>query len=136
VIGMCLMGFFWIRVIVKVLRIPQGVLSAIVVLFCIVGAYANRNSVSDVWVIAVFGVLGYLFDKLRFPISPMVLGTILGPLAENSFMQTMISYHNDWTVFFREGLSGTLMVLSLIAMGYPLARHYFERRRRVAQSAA
>lgn len=135
VIGMCVMGFFWIRVIVKVLRIPQGVLSAIVVLFVVVGAYANRNSVSDVWVIFVFGVLGYAFDKLRFPISPMVLGAILGPLAENSFMQTMISYHNDWTVFFRQGLSGTLMVLSLLAMGYPLARHYVEKRRRARPAA-
>ncbi len=135
VIGMCLMGFFWIRVVVKVLRIPQAVLSAIVVLFCIVGAYANRNSVSDVWVIVVFGVMGYVFEKLRFPISPMVLGLILGPLAENSYMQTMISYHNDWTVFFRGGLSGTLMVLSVVALVYPLLRHLLERRRNALAAA-
>ena len=51
--------------------------------------------------IVVFGVLGYLFESFRFPIAPMVLGAILGPVAENAFMQTMISYHNDWTVFFR-----------------------------------
>jgi putative tricarboxylic transport membrane protein len=130
VVGMCVMGFFWIRVIVNVLRIPQSVLSAIVVLFCIVGAYANRNSISDVWVIVVFGVLGFLFDRLRFPISPMVLGAILGPLAENAYMQTMISYHNDWTAFFREGLSGTLMVLAVLAMGYPAFRYYLQKRRR------
>ena len=136
VIGMCLMGFFWIRVIVKVLRIPQGVLSAIVVLFCIVGAYANRNSVSDVWVIAVFGVLGYVFEKLRFPISPMVLGVILGPLAENSYMQTMISYHNDWTVLFRGGLSGTLMGLSIVALVYPIVRRLLEKRREASAHTA
>ncbi len=136
VIGMCLMGFFWIRVVVKVLRIPQAVLSAIVVLFCIVGAYANRNSVSDVWVIVVFGVIGYIFEKLRFPISPMVLGLILGPLAENSYMQTMISYHNDWTVFFRGGLSGSLMALSLLALGYPLCRHLLEKKRHAAKAVA
>jgi len=130
VIGMCVLGFFWIRVVVKVLRIPQAVLSAIVVLFCIVGAYADRNSVSDVWIIAIFGVLGYLFEKLRFPIAPMVLGVILGPLAENAYMQTMLSYHNDWTVFFREGLSGTLMVISLLAMCYPFVRHQLLQRQR------
>jgi putative tricarboxylic transport membrane protein len=130
VIGMCLMGFFWIRVVVKVLRIPQAVLYAIVVLFCIVGAYANRNSISDVWVIAAFGVLGYLFERLRFPVSPMVLGVILGPLAENSYMQTMISYHNDATAFFRGGLSATLMVLSLLALCFPLARHLLQKRQR------
>ncbi|MDQ2916118.1 MAG: tripartite tricarboxylate transporter permease [Pseudomonadota bacterium] len=130
VIGMCIVGFFWIRVVVKVLRIPQAVLSAIVVLFCIVGAYANRNSVSDVWLIALFGVLGYLFEKLNFPIAPMVLGVILGPLAENAYMQTMLSYHNDWTVFFREGLSGTLMTVALLAMFYPLVRHLLLKRQR------
>ncbi|MEO9163970.1 MAG: tripartite tricarboxylate transporter permease [Casimicrobiaceae bacterium] len=130
VIGMCVVGFFWIRVVVKVLRIPQAVLSAIVVLFCIVGAYANRNSVSDVWLIALFGVLGYLFEKLNFPIAPMVLGVILGPLAENAYMQTMLSYHNDWTVFFREGLSGTLMTVALLAMFYPLVRHLLLKRQR------
>jgi putative tricarboxylic transport membrane protein len=135
VLGMCLIGFLWIRVVVKVLQIPQAVLSAIVVMFCIVGAYANRNSVSDVWVIVIFGVLGYLFEKLRFPISPMVLGAILGPLAENSFMQTMISYHNDWTVFFTEGLSGTLMAVSVLAMFYPLARHLLQKRKRAASGA-
>lgn len=129
VIGMCVIGFFWIRVVVKVLRIPQAILSAIVVLFCIVGAYANRNSVSDVWVIAIFGVLGYLFEKLHFPIAPMVLGCILGPFAENAYMQTMISYHNDWTMFFRERLSGTLMLISFAALLFPLARHLIARRR-------
>ena len=67
VIGMCLLGFLWIRVVVKVLQIPQAMLSAIVVLFCIVGAYANRNSISDVWVIAAFGVLGYIFERCAFP---------------------------------------------------------------------
>ncbi|HUY01722.1 MAG TPA: tripartite tricarboxylate transporter permease [Rhodocyclaceae bacterium] len=129
VIGMCVIGFFWIRVVVKVLRIPQAILSAIVVLFCIVGAYANRNSVSDVWVIAIFGVLGYLFEKLHFPIAPMVLGCILGPFAENAYMQTMISYHNDWTMFFRERLSGTLMLISFAALLFPLVRHLIVRRR-------
>ncbi|HVB49877.1 MAG TPA: tripartite tricarboxylate transporter permease, partial [Burkholderiales bacterium] len=136
VIGMCLLGFLWIRVVVKVLRIPQGVLSAIVVMFCIIGAYANRNSVSDVWVIVIFGVLGYVFEKLRFPISPMVLGVILGPLAENSYMQTMVSYHNDWTVFFRERLSGTLMVVSILAMFFPLVRHLLLKRKRARAGPA
>lgn len=135
VIGMCVVGFFWIRVVVKVLRIPQAILSAIVVLFCIVGAYANRNSVSDVWVIAIFGVLGYLFEKLHFPIAPMVLGCILGPLAENAYMQTMISYHNDWTVFFRERLSGTLIVVALAALFYPLVRHLVVQRRQARAAA-
>ncbi|HZP76040.1 MAG TPA: tripartite tricarboxylate transporter permease [Pseudolabrys sp.] len=130
VIGMCLLGFLWIRVVVKVLTIPQGVLSAIVVLFCLVGAYANRNSMSDVWMILIFGVLGYLFEKFRFPLSPMVLGAILGPIGETSFMRSMISSNNDWTVFFTGPISGPLMIGSFLALCYPLLQELLKARRR------
>jgi len=119
VVGMCIMGFFWIRVVIKVLTVPQGVLSAIVVLFCLVGAYASRNSMSDVWMIVIFGVLGYLFEKFKFPISPMVLGAILGPIGETAFMRSMIASNNDWTVFVSGPISGTLIVASLAALSYP-----------------
>jgi putative tricarboxylic transport membrane protein len=120
VIGMCILGFFWIRVVIKVLTVPQGVLSAIVVLFCLVGAYANRNSMSDVWMIVIFGVLGYLFEKFKFPISPMVLGAILGPIGETAFTRSMISSNNDWTVFFTGPISGPLMAASILALCYPI----------------
>ncbi len=135
VVGMCVLGFFWIRVIVRVLAIPQGVLSAIVVMFCLVGAYANRNNMSDVWMIVIFGVLGYLFEKFRFPISPMVLGAILGPVGETAFMRTMISNDNDWTAFFRGPISGTLMAASALALAYPVLRELLSMWRR-AQAAA
>jgi putative tricarboxylic transport membrane protein len=135
VIGMCVVGFFWIRVVVKVLTIPQGVLSAIVVMFCLVGAYANRNDMSDVWMIVIFGVLGYLFEKFKYPISPMVLGAILGPVGETAFMRSMISSGSDWTVFFKGPICGTLMVGSLLALSYPLLRELFALRRRGAAIA-
>jgi putative tricarboxylic transport membrane protein len=135
VIGMCLLGFFWIRVVVKVLTIPQGILSTIVVMFCLVGAYANRNSMSDVWMIVIFGVLGYVFEKFKFPISPMVLGAILGPIGETAFMRSMIGSGNDWTVFFKGPICGTLMAGSLLALSYPLLQELRTARRRRAASA-
>ena len=70
-----------------------------------------------------FGMVGYLFERFRFPIAPMVLGCILGGQAESAFMTSMISYQNDWTVFFTRPISGTVMVFVLIALGYPLFRH-------------
>jgi putative tricarboxylic transport membrane protein len=99
------------------------------VMFCLVGAYADRNNMSDVWMIVIFGVLGYLFEKFRFPISPMVLGAILGPTGESAFMRSMISSDNDWTVFFRRPISGPLMIAALIALSYPLLRGYVSGRR-------
>ena len=133
VIGMCLIGFFWIRLVVRVLLIPQYLLNAIVVLFCLVGAYADRNSMSDVWMILIFGVLGYLFEKYRFPISPMVLGAILGPIGETNFMRSMVVHHGNWTAAFTEPLSGTMLAMSAFAVFYPVTRellHWLRRRAR------
>jgi putative tricarboxylic transport membrane protein len=59
----------------------------------------------------------------------MVLGCILGPQAENAFMTSMLSFHNDWTVFFTRPMAGTIMVLVILSLVYPLARHLRQRRK-------
>jgi len=130
VIGMCLMGYFTIKGLIKVLYLPEAVTSAFVVLFCFIGAFSARNNITDLWMIVIFGIVGYLFEKYKFPIAPMVLGCILGDQAESSFMTSMISYQNDWTVFFTRPISGTVMVFVAIALVYPLARHVRQERRR------
>lgn len=129
VTGMCLLSFAWIKVVVRVLSIPPAILAAIVIMFSLLGTYANRNSVSDMIMIVVFGALGYAFEKFKFPISPLVLGVVLGPLAESSFMQTMISHDNDWTAFFNGPIRGTFMLLSIIALLFPLIRTVLRGRR-------
>jgi putative tricarboxylic transport membrane protein len=129
VLGMCLLGYFAIKLLVRVLEFPEAVVSAFVVMFCFIGAFAARNNLSDLYVIAAFGVLGFLCERFRFPIAPLVLGTILGPLAENTFMTTMISFDNDWTVFFTRPVAGIVMVLSLAALGYPALRHLRAQRK-------
>ncbi|HET9764325.1 MAG TPA: tripartite tricarboxylate transporter permease [Casimicrobiaceae bacterium] len=133
VVGMCVLGYFAIRPLVRVLHLPEALTSAFVALFCFVGAYSARNSVTDLWMIVIFGVLGYLFEKFRFPIAPMVLGAILGPVAETSFMTSMIAYQNDWTVFLRRPISGTVVVLTVIALAYPLVRGVRRRLRELAR---
>jgi putative tricarboxylic transport membrane protein len=134
VIGMGLIGYFAIRPLVKVLYLPEAIVSAFVVLFCLIGAYSEHNNITDLWMIVVFGIVGYLFERWRFPIAPMVLGCILGPIAESSYMTTMISYRNDWTVFFTRPVSATVMALSAAALLYPAYRGF--RRRRASLAAA
>lgn len=123
VLGMCLLGYFAIKPLIWVLKLPEAVTSAFVALFCFVGAYSARNSITDLWMIVIFGIVGYLFERFRFPIAPMVLGCILGPVAENSFMTSMIAYQNDWTVFFTRPISGIVMVFTVLALVYPMIRH-------------
>ena len=129
VIGMGLLGYFAIRPLIKVLYLPEAIVSVFVVLFCLIGAYSEHNNISDLWMIVVFGIVGYLFERWRFPIAPMVLGCILGPVAETSFLTTMISYRNDWTVFFTRPVSAAVMVLTALALFYPLFRGVRRRRR-------
>jgi putative tricarboxylic transport membrane protein len=131
VVGMCLIGYFAARYLVRVLELPEVIVSAYVVMCCILGAFAARNNITDVWLMVVFGVVGYLCERLRFPIAPMVLGVILGPLAETNFMTTMISFGNDWTVFFTRPISGTIMVIALLTVIYPVLRQ-LRRKRGVA----
>ena len=133
VIGMCVIGYFAIKLLVRVLAFPEAITSAFVVMFCFMGAMASRSTVGDLWVIVSFGILGYLFERFRFPIAPMVLGAILGPLAETSFMTTMISYANDWTVFFTRPISGPIMLVAILTLLYPvLRRMYHETKRRAS----
>lgn len=129
VIGMCALGFLWIPVIIRVLTIPTGVLGALILLLSLIGAFADRNSLSDVWIVAVFGTLAYVFERVKIPVSPMVLGAVLGPMAEESFMRSMITFHNDWTIFFKQPISGTLMGLALLSLAYPAIRGALARLR-------
>src|SRR5262245_22244831 len=79
---MCLIGYFAIRPLVRVLDFPEALVSAYVIILCFVGSLSIRNNITDLWLMAGFGVLGFLFERLRFPVAPLVLGVILGPIAE------------------------------------------------------
>lgn len=129
VLGMCLMGYFAIKLLIKVLYLPEAITSAFVVMFCVIGAFATRNNITDLWMIVTFGIVGYLFEKFRFPIAPMVLGCILGQQAEGAFMTSMLSYQNDWTIFFTRPMAGTVMLLVIVSLVFPLARHLYTHRK-------
>lgn len=127
IIVMCVIGYFATKAMVRVLEFPEVIVSAYVVMLCILGAFAARNNITDVWLVVIFGVLGYLFERFKFPITPLVLGVILGPLAESSFMTTMISYSNDWTVFFTRPISGPIMLIAILTLLYPVFRRMRQR---------
>jgi putative tricarboxylic transport membrane protein len=127
---MCILGYFAIKPLCRVLDAPEAIVSAFVVVFCFVGAFAQRNSLPDLYVISIFGLLGFLFERFRFPLAPLVLGTILGPLAENNFMTTMVSFDNDWTVFFTRPISGTILALSFLGLLWPVGRAALGRYRK------
>ena len=126
---MCVLGYFAIRPLVKILDLPEAVVSAYVLMLCFVGALSIRNNVTDLWLMIGFGVIGYLFERLKFPIAPLVLGVILGPLAEAAFMNSMISFGNDWTVFFTRPIAGTIMFFTVAMLMLPFLQQWRAKKR-------
>jgi putative tricarboxylic transport membrane protein len=103
-----------------ILRIPFSVIAPIIIVICAIGAFTVHNSNFDVYMMVVFGVAGYLFKKLGYPLAPLVLAIVLGDNAEAAFRQAMLVSQGDMTVFFANKLVGTLTTLSLILLFWPL----------------
>jgi len=126
---MCVVGYFAIRPLVKILDLPEAVVSAYVMTLCFVGALSIRNNVTDLWLMIGFGVIGYLFERFKFPVAPLVLGVILGPLTEAAFMNSMISFGNDWTVFFTRPISGIVMACTVVILALPFLQRTWAKRK-------
>src|SRR4029078_1330255 len=103
-----------------ILRVPFSVIAPIIVVICAIGAYTVHNSTFDVWMMMVFGVAGYVFKKLSYPLAPMVLAIVLGDRAEASFRQAMLVSQGDMTVFFSNALVGSITGLALCLLFWPL----------------
>jgi putative tricarboxylic transport membrane protein len=87
---------------------------------------------ADVWFMALFGFLGFFMRRYALPIPPLILGVILGPLAENYFLTTMIGEANDVTVFFRRPVSSCFLFLSIGLLFMPFLRRIRARRKEPA----
>ncbi len=109
---MFIMGILAAKPMIRMLNVPEVYIAAFVVLFAYIGAFALRQSISDVWIMTAFGLLGFFMVRGGYPLAPLVLGAILGPLAERYFNTTMIRNANDWTVFFTRPLSAVLMAVT------------------------
>lgn len=112
-----------IPLFVWALRMPFTVLCSVVVVLCIVGGFAPSQKIHDVWLIAAFGILGYILRKADYPLAPLVLALVLGPLMEKSFRQSLVMEQGNVFVFVERPLSATFMVLALIFFLLPLLKY-------------
>ena len=104
---------------VKILKIPYGILCGIIMAFMILGAYSVSNSAFDVMVMALFGVVGYLLRKFDFPLAPIVLTLILGPLMERSLRQSLEISQGSFGIFFSSPIAVVLLVLAVLFLIAP-----------------
>jgi putative tricarboxylic transport membrane protein len=103
-----------------ILRVPFSIIAPVILVICAIGAYTVHSSMFDVWLMLVFGVMGYVFKKLDYPLAPMVLALVLGDRAEDSFRQSMLMSQGDMRIFFANSLVGTITALSLLLLFWPL----------------
>ncbi len=105
-----------------ILRVPFSIIAPVIIVICAIGAYTVHNSMFDVWLMVVFGVIGYAFKKLRYPLAPLVLALVLGDRAEENFRNAIKGSQGDLAVFFSNGLVGGLTALALVLLFWPLIR--------------
>ncbi len=103
-----------------ILRIPFPIIAPVIVVICAIGAFTVKNNMIDVWLMLVFGIVGYAFKKLDYPLAPMVLALVLGDSAESSFRQAMLISQGDLAVFWSNWLVGSLTTLALVLLFWPL----------------
>jgi putative tricarboxylic transport membrane protein len=103
-----------------ILRVPFSIIAPVILVICAIGAYTVHSSMFDVWLMLIFGVMGYVFKKLDYPLAPLVLALVLGDRAEDSFRQSMLMSQGDMSIFYANGLVGTITTLSLLLLFWPL----------------
>ena len=109
-----------VPVFASILRIPFSIIAPVILVVCAVGAYTVGNASFDVWLMLIFGVVGYVFKKLDYPMAPMVLALVLGDRAEDSFRQSMLMSGGGLDIFFSNYLVGGISGLALLLLVWPL----------------
>jgi putative tricarboxylic transport membrane protein len=118
VVLMFILGLLAGKPMIRMLNMPEPYVAVVIVLFAYIGSFAIRNSLSDVWIMVLFAVLGYLLQRAGYALAPLVLGAILGPLLERYFVTSMIASNNDLTVFVDKPVSVVLVMIWVALLGF------------------
>ncbi len=130
------LGLLAIRLARRLLAIPREVLMPIILLFCIVGAFAMTNTMFSVWVMLVMGLLGWLMEENGIPVAPLVLGLVLGPMVQENFLTSMMKSDGSFLAFFERPLAGALGAITIAVWLAPLAIVFARRLRRTEPTVA
>jgi len=121
-----IIAFAGLKYVAKVVMVPQGIVAPVVAALAIIGAYSFRNMGFDIWIMFAMGLFGYLLRKADYPLAPIILGIILGPMAEENLdrVMTLAEAHNLSLMgfFIQRWLTVVLMSLTVITLGYSFVR--------------
>ena len=119
---MLLIMLFGVRWFLRVVMVPKSILFSIILVLCTIGAYALSNTMANIYVLLLFGVIGHLMVKAGLPLAPLILGVILGDQIEINMIRAIMTDSNPW-LFLTRPISGGLLVLSVASVAFALWQH-------------
>jgi putative tricarboxylic transport membrane protein len=123
-IAMIAILFFGMRFFIKILSIPRHLLLPIIVVLCAVGAFAENNRVFDMGALLFFGIMGYLLIKFKFPITPILLGFILGPIAEINLRRGLMATQGDFLPFITSPIPLAFWTIAILSIVFKIKKNY------------
>jgi putative tricarboxylic transport membrane protein len=118
-----------------VMNVPWGMLTPIIVVACFIGSYVMRNVMFDVWCTLIFGGIGYILKKLKYPLAPLAVALVLGEMTERFLRQSLIMSDGSFTIFFTRPLACTFTVIAILLFLFPAYQVYM-RKKKAAKAAA
>lgn len=115
----------------KVLKVPSRTLMPMILLCCLVGAYATTSNTADVIVMVIFGVVGYLLRRYHYDLAPLVLAMLLGPMLETNFRGSLIIGDGNLLVFFQRPISAVVLIIAILLLLSPIFSGYRKARKKV-----
>jgi len=113
---------------VRILKVPYPILFPLILLFCLIGCYSLNNSVTEVLLMVLFGLIGYAFKKFQYEAAPLVLALVLGPMMENSLRQALLMSAGSPVIFFERPISAILMGTAIFLLIFPLIPKFQKKR--------
>ena len=130
-----LINIAFIPAFIWVLRLPFTILAPIIFILCIVGGFVPTLDMHDVWLMLLFGVVGYLMRKLDYPMAPAVLAIVLGPLAEPALRQSLLISGGSFSIFFTRPFAAVIIVIALIFITLPLMKIIYDKIKKPAAAS-
>jgi putative tricarboxylic transport membrane protein len=122
---------------VQILKVPYKILFPLILLFCLIGVYYSvNNSVFDIYVMLLFGIVGYLMKKFDYEGAPLVLAFVLGPMMENNLRKSLIASQGDFSIFFTRPLAAVSLVIAFILLVSPFIPWFRKKRDEIPKEDA
>lgn len=131
-VAMCILGYAGIRLFAKIGNVSNVYLTPIVFTFCVIGTYALNNNLMDIYLMLILGLIAYVLIKLEFPMPPIILGLILGNLAEKNLQRSLVLSNGDWRILLQRPIALGLLVVALFSLVWPWIHQILRGRKRSA----